>query len=88
MQKVNSAKFRTSYVVLTEPTEVYAGRRKLGTWYPAGIEPENASEPPTEAPTKPQEAPTSAPKPAPRARKSGQEAQSERDAWLRRLSGA
>jgi hypothetical protein len=88
MQKLASAQFRTSYVVLTEPTEVHAGRRTLGTWYPAGTEPTSAPKAPATAPEAPKPAPTTAPKPAPKARSTRAGAQATRDGWLKKASGS
>jgi len=38
MKNIPSSEFRVSYAALTEPVEVTANRRLLGTWYPAGMD--------------------------------------------------
>ncbi len=82
MNSLPSAQFRTNYAGLTEPTEVHAGRRLLGTWYPAGTEPTRAPKATTPSPE-----PTDAPKPATKTLSTSARAQHERDQWLNRLNG-
>ena len=40
MQQIGSSQFRTSYLILAEPTEVRVGRRIIGSWYPVGSSPQ------------------------------------------------
>ena len=87
MQKLASAQFRINYIILTEPTEVHAGRRVLGTWYPAGTEPTRAPKATAPSPEAPRSEPTDAPKPATKTLSTSARAQHERDQWLNRLNG-